>query len=262
MNRVLFSIGGAGNVFFEVLKMESIGENYTVSEFLVSKPVRFILKHTNHNNFFCKLFRVAVKKHPIAAIILLIDIFLAFLFRFTLFSVIQIRSIKAHPVVIDWLYLGYFQKNTELFDISQNKGLIRASDMKHNCELCIHIRGGDFLTYNSDLNVSYYVRAIENLKLDIKSIRVSIVTNDSLYAKKVMDRVTKVHNFNYEIISGTEISDFYYINSAKYLLCSNSTFALTAGLTSKNIREVVIPKELMGRLKYTKKIKGVEIAII
>lgn len=263
MKNIVFLIGGAGNVFFQLLKASNMKkDSIVVSEFFISSKIRKVLKHTDHPNIYAKLFNVK-KTFLFSPYLLLLcfDLFLAKVSGRTLFSNIDLRSVRGKPILINKITFGYFQKNVSFQDIIDlNELVVKGFNVpsEYLKRRVIHIRGGDFIKYGSSLSIDYYKRAIDNINHCSSEVFL-VVTNDVIYAEEVMSNIKDV---KYDVISNNEIADYTILNSSITLICSNSTFALTAGLTGGDIREVVLPCDFYNMFNSEKVVNVPEIIVI
>ena len=86
---------------------------------------------------------------------------------------------------------------------------------KNTCIL--NIRGGEYkLHKNLILPKSYWLNGIKNMSKINKDIEFKIITDDTLYASKLLP--------NYEILEGGIKEDFMNLYSCNYIILSNSSF--------------------------------------
>lgn len=265
MKKIVFLLGGTGNVFFQILNMEKNNFDYSVSDFFLYPSVRHILSHTNHRNIHRELFKINRESHlsNIFLPLLLFDIFSSKVFGYCLFSNIDLGFCKGKPILYNLIYFGYFQNNTSLVDIRNCKEKVithKVNDYKLN-RVVIHIRGGDFIENKCALGYEYYKSAIRLAKERSKEkLEFVIVTDDTKRSKKIMDRV--VGRGEYTIINKNVIFDFGYLNNCKTVITSNSTFALIAILTNNSIKRIIIPMDMCKRFNGHSAVTGIEILAI
>lgn len=258
MKKIVFLLGGAGNVFFQLLRLKQTNSQFVTSDFFIHPKVSRILGHTNHPNVYANIFKSNKARFAILySAILFIDLLLAKMFKKTLFSVIDLRGFQGFPVFNDHIYLGYFQKGIDLSQIRTAKDIVLDFEvLPSNLKFrnVVHIRGGDFIKYGNHLSSDYYKKAISKLfdKLeDSADHSLLIVTNDIEFASGVMVMIENKDNYSYEFISSDEVTDFQIIHSANNLICSNSTFAMTAGLTGLNVKNIIFPKDFFSKFKQS-----------
>lgn len=243
MKKTLFIIGGAGNIFFQLSKIKSKHENFIISDFFIKDFVRKKINHTSHPPIYRKLFKIEKIQNNVFSLIMLgIDLILCKMLKFTLFSELDLRFLKSKPLIMSILYLGYFQTGVELASIRANKesvfDLLKLSGNHANKNI-IHIRGGDFLKENAGLQFIYYSEAIKHSIIKFGGgLYFKIITDDKNHAEKIFADL----NIGYEFIGGDAVLDFAIINNSNILICSNSTFAMTAGLTSATVNCIYLPK--------------------
>lgn len=244
MKKYFFSIGGAGNVFFQVVKARKLNCEYMFSDFFVSSAIRNVLGHTVHKNVYKSLFNIPSGGTYMLPIFLL-DVLFAKTFRFSLFTTLDLRTTKVRPLLMQLVYCGYFQDGVDVVDIYNSGDVINLPKSSEEFDLCVHIRGGDFSSVNNTnkatmpLTKDYYINAFNKMEgvNDIKKI--AVVTNDQKMSMEILDEIGLT---NYELFSGDELSDFCMMNNSKKVICSNSTFAIMAALSSRKITDLVMPR--------------------
>lgn len=102
-------------------------------------------------------------------------------------------------------------------------------------DLCvINFRGGEYVGgQNLFLAQEYWDNAIINMKKNNPSMKFRVVTDDIKTAKKFFP--------TYEI-SHDMVNDYISIQHAKYLILSNSSFALMPAWLNQNVKTVIAPK--------------------
>lgn len=267
MSRIVFLIGGAGNVFFELVKLSRTGHEFVTSDFFIRSRVRKLLKHTDHPRVHGELFSHKKAHYYFPYLLVLIfDCVLAKLFSRTLFSLIDLRGLQGKPLVNEVIYFGYFQKGVGLSEIRDSRHVVlklKGLQEKLQKRNVIHIRGGDFIKYGSELAENYYQLAIKKMIENIGSrvdLNFLVVTNDVDYATKIMN--SAFEETCYEIVSNDELMDYQVLHEAKNLVCSNSTFAMTAGLTGSNIEHIVMPKEFLNKFDKKSPLDGINVDFI
>ena len=103
---------------------------------------------------------------------------------------------------------------------------------KNTCIL--NIRGGEYkLHKNLILPKSYWLNGIKNMSRINKDIEFKIITDDSLYASKLLP--------NYEILDGGIKEDFMNLYSCNYVILSNSSFGYFPVKLGKKPKKVIAP---------------------
>jgi hypothetical protein len=185
---IIFLIGGTGNQFFQYAA--SAPED-VFSGFFLDPVVRRALKWTNHEQSLH--FPWAPKSLQVLALITLaLDVLLARLFGFSLFSTLDTRSLKMRPSVVELNRFGYFQDAPERRDFAELARQI--SPAFHKGRIVLHIRGGDLVTIDREgrnvygmLDREYFIAALKRAKEAIPSesagavVRL-VVTDDPDYA--------------------------------------------------------------------------------
>ena len=103
-------------------------------------------------------------------------------------------------------------------------------------DLCIiNIRGGEYTSQPElYLDRKYFLNAIENMKKVNPSMRFMVVTEDEEAARKVLPEY-ECHHFDMG-------KDYVTIKNAKYLILSNSSFALMPVISSTELKYAIAPK--------------------
>lgn len=104
------------------------------------------------------------------------------------------------------------------------------------CDLCIiNMRGGEYTgAPELYLDRKYWLNAIKNMRRINPDMRFMIVTEDEEAAKKVLPEF-ECHHFDMG-------RDFVTIKNARYLILSNSSFAITPVLLSEELKYAIAPK--------------------
>jgi len=148
----------------------------------------------------------------------------------------QIITEPTELTYIDWPYFinqnisknillfGYFQNWKYIESIKQSfiNKLSFNDSIKYrypwiNEYFFIHVRGGDFIgdkLHHVDLN-NYYKKCLQM----INNEKIVLFTNDSLYAKEVLE------GYSYILIEGDEEDSLYLMSQCKGGICANSTFS-------------------------------------
>jgi hypothetical protein len=115
----------------------------------------------------------------------------------------------------------------------------------------IHFRGGDYAPHPTLLiNPDYYYTAMRYLKEIDQNIEFRIITNDTKLAARYFPEIIVLSEYQHgEIESGPSTKldhrigeDFRNLQSADYLILSNSSYSWWAGWTNKNAKLIVAPK--------------------
>lgn len=103
-------------------------------------------------------------------------------------------------------------------------------------DLCIiNIRGGEYTSQPElYLDRRYFLNAIENMKKVNPLMRFMVVTEDEEAAKKVLPEY-ECHHFDVG-------KDYVTIKNARYLILSNSSFALMPVMSSTELKYAIAPK--------------------
>ncbi len=103
-------------------------------------------------------------------------------------------------------------------------------------DLCIiNMRGGEYTDCPElYLDRKYWLHAIRNMKKVNPKMRFMIITEDEEAARKVLPEY-ECHHFDMG-------KDFVTIKNARYLILSNSSFAITPVLLSEELKYAIAPK--------------------
>ena len=185
---IVFLIGGTGNQFFQYAA--SAPED-VFSGFFLDPAVRRAFKWTHHEQALS--FPWAPQSLQVLALIILaLDVMLARLFGFSLFSTLDTRSLKMLPCIAELNRFGYFQGNPERRDFTELARQISPTVRKGR--IVLHIRGGDLVTIEREgrnvygmLGCKYFIDALQKAKEIIsadgtREITRLVVTDDPDYA--------------------------------------------------------------------------------
>ncbi len=103
-------------------------------------------------------------------------------------------------------------------------------------DLCIiNMRGGEYTNHPElYLDRRYFLNAIKNMKKINPDMRFMVVTEDEESAKKVLPEY-ECHHFDMG-------KDYVTIKNARYLILSNSSFALMPVMSSTELKKAIAPK--------------------
>jgi hypothetical protein len=151
---------------------------------------------------------------------------------------------------------GVFQCEDYIYEsrdeISQILKLTRPTELRDS-QCVVHIRGGDFKgNARVSLKSKYYYDAMKYI-LDVdKNVTFIVCTNDTAYARKVLDNASIEVISNYaesEIYSGPDgkidyrvRNDFALLQNARYVITANSSFSWWGAWTNRQANLVVAPK--------------------
>lgn len=113
----------------------------------------------------------------------------------------------------------------------------------------IHVRAGDYINSNFDILTSeYYKQAIEYVLAHIHNPYFIIVSDDYVYAKKILplNRMKNVH-FATMHIGREAYKDMQILSCCQHNIIANSTFSYWAAELNRNERKIVVAPR-----KYTK----------
>lgn len=194
--RIHFLIGGTGNQFFQ---LSCCQKDTIFSKLFLSRSASRLFGLQRHEvilelrrNYFWE---------AVGLMVLGFDILLYKFIKISLFSEVDLNSIKFKPTIRRIASIGYFQYNLEHIDIERILGFFRC-DRRDN--LAIHIRGGDFLASENSkvfgkLTNAYYNFAVSAALalLDGEEDRYTVYTDDIDRAGAVIEKLS-LQNANIE----------------------------------------------------------------
>lgn len=240
-------MGGLGNnlsQLFLAFKLESSGYKVEINDFLCNKNlVTKFLRWSVHDQSVKEIYKNSYKKNKnnllkifVDLISLIVSKYLKGFFGKYLFDSNDIKSInyiiKKNKIILG----GYWQKvdiynETNLIDFK--KYLFGESFSKISKGNNVHIRGGDFIKFNKNIDKSYYLNALSIIN-NLSTIKV--FTNDMKFSKGILPN-THIYKYSKNNEARDDFNDMILSN---LLICSNSTFSIWAGLLS-NAEKIVIP---------------------
>lgn len=140
-----------------------------------------------------------------------------------------------------WFYHNKVKPNPDFFSVFKIHDYLIQFIINNNKDIInddvvvIHYRKGDFINHsigwgNLVLPIDYYIKAIEQIKKNIKPKKYIIVSDDP---KTFFNLIKPYTGDNIEISNNTYIIDWLILYFCKNLICSNSSFCWTAGLFNK-----------------------------
>jgi len=265
MKPILFTMGGAGNVYYQYNFVNKIcGENIFVSNIMYSKIFKILLGHTanypKHERQFEEAGCLMLSAYTL---IFIFDLFLVKIFSKSLFTFFDTTNYKLKPINKPLIYFGYFQsKEFSPFEpkISANIFLQMGDNKKKSTkEICIHIRGGDYLVAhnkNSYENTNmpipsfeWYKKSLDLLTQEPNAIKnINIVTDDLSFSEDIYNQLQRhfsYYNINCE--SKSFNSDLNSLLNAEFLIIYNSTFALMAAESNTFLKKAIISNYLASK---------------
>ena len=175
------------------------------------------------------------------------------IFKLSNINLISESNIDSYEIIeADNIYDGYWQniryvQNSENFvnSILQDR-FFKEFIQKRTSNIVLHIRRGDQATLLSSniysiLNIDYYEKAIQCIKLQGESFNeITICSDDILWCKENVQKLKGVEKIIYSN-SSSMIEDFLLMYCSKYLISSNSTFSWWAGYVGNSVK-FIIPK--------------------
>ena len=136
-------------------------------------------------------------------------------------------------------YIADNRENIKIWFSQKNINLNLLNQLSLDDEICvINFRGGDYKNNPSlFLDVSFWMRSVEELKKINPTIKFLVITDDAEEAR-IFFPDYPVHHFNIA-------DDFSVISHAKYLIIANSTFSWWAAWLNERCKIVIAPKYWM-----------------
>jgi hypothetical protein len=115
-------------------------------------------------------------------------------------------------------------------------------------DLAIHIRGGDFLKFNTHnfVNSNYYDLALTEMSkyISIDNANIIVFTNDKTHAENILKNIKIKIKYSYSELESS-LDDFMFLREFKYMILSNSTYSWWAArLSNYNDKVVIRPTPL------------------
>lgn len=226
---VVFLIGGTGNQFFQYA---ASAPDDVFSGFFLNPFVRRALKWTNHEQAVS--FPWAPQSmQSLALITLALDILLARLFGFSLFTTLDTRRLKMLPRLMELNRFGYFQDAPERRDLAELARQI--SPIGEKGRIVLHVRGGDLLSIEREgrnvygmLDRQYFLDALKQAREAIIASGISVVsrivvTDDPGYAATL--NLGSDGQENVDVVSPPLGKTIALAVGADWFVASNSTMS-------------------------------------
>ena len=222
----VFLIGGTGNQLFQYSRSKGQDRfSYAFLDGLLPK----ILGWTRHERLFD--FPKASLLSEIAAIIIVpCDLLLGKLFGRTLLTSLDLKVVRAEPLLTRAYGLGYFQRQTASRNVMELANQLAGGEVseKSGRHVCMHVRGGDVLAMEAAgenpygvLKTRYYREALSGLQ---PGSEITVFTNDERYAKQIIDSLADLR-LRFEVDDGDLASMVSGCLKAEIFVASNSTLS-------------------------------------
>ena len=247
----LYLMGGLGNnlsQLFFAYKLQLLGYEIEVNNFLCTKNfITKILKWSIHDQTVQEIYssKFVIKKINIIKVIadlILLNFsrvfngwFLKWYFDAncigSLNELLKQKTRKHIVLAGYWQQLNIYSEH----ELNEFRDYLFENINKSSLNnLGIHIRGGDFIKWNKNLNISFYNNALDQVK---RIDSATIFTNDKNFSREFLP-----NSISYQFsLNGNSKNDFMEMLSFERLICSNSTFSIWAGLLSFAER-IIIPQ--------------------
>jgi hypothetical protein len=121
----------------------------------------------------------------------------------------------------------------------------------NNTSICLHYRGTDFANYPNEwgdvrISLDYYIECLEHMVNNYEEItKVYIFTEDINFLTNIPTLQKKFPLLDFEYSANLYFIDWLTLHLAKNIICSNSTFCLTAAIYNKTV--IYQPKNFLFR---------------
>lgn len=159
---------------------------------------------------------------------------------------------SCEPIKVEGLLAaaGYWPGGMEfLREIFALRSSVRAQNVACDQDTLVHVRGGDFLSSNSQLKVGYYNAALRRLGRSLD--QVVVLTDDPDYVYRLFGADTQIfsgidrgrHDMTASHhLGGSFVLDFIELLHARQIVLSNSSFAFWGAALNVNNARVIAPK--------------------
>nr|WP_075440397.1 alpha-1,2-fucosyltransferase [Prochlorococcus marinus] len=262
--------GGLGNQLFQYLLGRELQKVFKKN--VIYYDIRKYYKK-NHKSDIQNLFQLKLRKYNIdksnflVKFILLSPLFLRF--NKFVFQKLKIKIFSNYffdnnnkPIILEnfknndnlLIFFGTWHNLINQYIYSKNIKNLKFKNINlpknYNFQkkfISLHVRRGDYCdpktsNFHGNLNLNYYLSAIEFLRNKFGNIPVLLFSDDTEWISKNLSYLIKNSIVISSLKSSPEI-DFYIMSKANYFILSNSTFAwLSAFLSEKKDKFVVLPK--------------------
>jgi hypothetical protein len=247
---IVFLIGGTGNQLFQYA---ASSPDDRMSTLFLKPVIRRILGWTQHEQAL-RYEEARIVYQAFALVVLVLDLVLVKLTGRCLFTSLDARRLKASPVLVELVRLGYFQKDPERRSLESLAHQI--APVAQEGLIVLHIRGGDLLKIERAgnnvyglLSRDYYLEGLAEAlrELHQTSVRVRVLTDDPEYASTfdlLIDGVPEP-----EILCSTLMETLEQATGADWFISSNSTMSYWIVRLRGGVRSIA-PKPFQKRQDY------------
>lgn len=159
----------------------------------------------------------------------------------------QILPIECHDIKNFTRLYGFFQQDVffnfnyenikKWFSVNKyiNLSLFKELYNKYQEYCFMHIRGGDFKDIQCyKLPIEYYIKSMSEFTYKYPDMKFVIITDDVKYARDMFCDLDIISSNDYLI-------DFKLLQTAKYLISSNSTFSWWTAYLNSSAEEIIFP---------------------
>ncbi len=238
--KIIYLIGGTGNQLFQLSHLKK-GDDY--STLLLTSIVRRLLKQTNHINIVNESIKF---KHFLFLPLVFFDLFLLKFFSFTLFSRFDINFGSSRPLLLNLIWIGYFQEsigdNSNLIDFFS---LPKLTNYNFEPTISVHVRAGDIFEIdqnknpNGVLEFSYYLKSIGLISdLSMHDYKIKIFSDNIEYAK-IIKKVFFKAGYISDVVDVDLLTMINTCVNSTHFIASNSTLSYWISILRKGERTIV-----------------------
>lgn len=238
--KIIYLIGGTGNQLFQLSHLKK-GDDY--STLLLTSIARRLLKQTNHINIVNESIKF---KHFLLLPLVFFDLFLLKFFSFTLFSRFDINYGSSRPLLLNLIWIGYFQDfigdNSNLIDFFS---LPKLTNSNFESTISVHVRAGDIFQIDQNKNPNgvlastYYVKSLELIKdFSVHDYKIKIFSDNVEYAKIIKNVYLKA-GYTSDIVDVDLLTMINTCVNSTHFIASNSTLSYWISILRKGDRTIV-----------------------
>lgn len=182
---------------------------------------------------------------------------------------ITVEAAYPHQPVLfkkNQLYDGYWQNLSYLnyqesriqkaFQFKENSPYLNSPylNLVQSAEnaVCMHIRRGDYLqsTYHHQLNMAYYLQAIEEINRTVSKPQFFVFSNDLEWVKDHLKANEMMHYVHHQSQTNTDLFDFFLMQQCQHHIIANSSFSWWPAYLNQDPKKIVIAPKNWYKGKY------------
>lgn len=147
----------------------------------------------------------------------------------------------------NWLnqYKSIIVSELQFPDYDTKQNLIYSESIYNSNSVGIHIRRGDFVSLNWQLDVNYYAKAISQICDKVENAELFIFSDDLAWCFQNKEALNLSKAKNYTLIEGNTFANSFYdlklLSECKHMIMSNSSFCYLAALLNNNLQNYINP---------------------